>query len=177
MTLAADRPDIAGIILAGGQSRRMGRDKAAMDVQGQTFLQRARSLLHAVGCNPVLISGRPDLPGGVPDQQPGAGPAQAMLDCLDAIPAHCKGGLFIPVDMPLLEPEDLCSLISPEGSRSRAWRGHPLPVFVSAAEARPDRQDVRSVKFLLERLEIDQLDLAEERGPRFRNVNTPEDWA
>ena len=91
MTRAADPASTAGIILAGGQSRRMGQDKADIGYRGQTFLERAETLLYATGCNPVRVSGRPDLPDGIPDRQPGQGPARAILDALAAISDTSSG--------------------------------------------------------------------------------------
>ena len=52
-------PPLRGLVLAGGTSRRMGRDKAAIVIDGQTLLQRAVSLLsHHV--SDVFVSVRPD---------------------------------------------------------------------------------------------------------------------
>ena len=47
---------LIGLVLAGGQSRRMGQDKALMRYQGSTLIERASSLLKAAGCDEVLIS-------------------------------------------------------------------------------------------------------------------------
>lgn len=155
----------------------MGHDKARIDYQGLTFIERARLLLAEVGCDPVLVSGRPDFPGGIQDSSPGQGPAQAILDALDAIPPHCAGALFIPVDMPLLNAGDLLPLLSGDAARGRAWNKHPLPAFISARGGLPPREEVRSVKFLLSSLEIDWLELPEDRLSRFGNINSPEDLA
>jgi molybdopterin-guanine dinucleotide biosynthesis protein A len=40
--------DCTGLILAGGDSRRMGRDKAALEFGGRTLLQGATALLRSV---------------------------------------------------------------------------------------------------------------------------------
>ena len=49
---------IAGAVLAGGRSRRMGRDKALIIVDGETLAERTASILSAGGCDPVHIVGR-----------------------------------------------------------------------------------------------------------------------
>jgi len=175
MTQRAERPTIAGVVLAGGQSQRMGRDKAGIDYLGQTFLDRAQALLKTVGCAPVLVSGRPELPGGIPDQTPEQGPALSMLDSMSAITGQCDGVLFVPVDMPLLESADLLPLLSSPHGLSRAWTKYPLPVFLSIRQDLPPRTDVRSVKYLLSCLEMDWLDLPPDRGVNFSNVNSPEE--
>lgn len=52
---------ITGILLAGGNSRRMGRDKALIEVDGKPLWHRCRQALAAT-CNSILIAGdRPDL--------------------------------------------------------------------------------------------------------------------
>jgi len=175
MTRELNCPTIAGVVLAGGQSSRMGRDKANLEYQGQSFLDRAQSLLLTVGCSPVLISGRPDLPGGIQDHLPGQGPALSMLDALTAVSPECKGVLFIPVDMPLLQSVDLLPLISGQSGKGCAWINHPLPTFIPTQMGMPSRSDVRSVKYLLACLEIDWLDLPADRDVHFSNVNSPED--
>ncbi|MGB0715481.1 MAG: molybdenum cofactor guanylyltransferase, partial [Phycisphaerae bacterium] len=49
----------AGVILCGGYSRRMGSDKARIELQGETVLSRVfRSMSSVV--TPVLVSCRPD---------------------------------------------------------------------------------------------------------------------
>ncbi len=70
------RSDLTGILLAGGRSRRMGRDKAWLPFAGRPLYQHALELLQRF-CRRVLIAGdRPDLeaPGlqAIPDRYPGS---------------------------------------------------------------------------------------------------------
>jgi molybdopterin-guanine dinucleotide biosynthesis protein A len=70
---------IAGILLTGGASSRMGRDKATMEVDGEALGARAARVLQAV-CDPVIEVG----PGvtslrAVREDPPGAGPLAALL--------------------------------------------------------------------------------------------------
>jgi len=51
-------PKISAVILAGGMSSRMGRDKAWLEIGGQTLLARQIKLVQAVGVTEVFISGR-----------------------------------------------------------------------------------------------------------------------
>jgi molybdopterin-guanine dinucleotide biosynthesis protein A len=48
----------SAIILAGGQSSRMGRDKALLEVDGKSLLARQIELVREVGAAEVFISGR-----------------------------------------------------------------------------------------------------------------------
>jgi molybdenum cofactor cytidylyltransferase len=46
---------VAGLILAAGESRRMGQPKALLELDGLTFVARGIALLCAAGCAPVLV--------------------------------------------------------------------------------------------------------------------------
>lgn len=52
--------DITGIILVGGKSRRMGQDKALLDVQGKTLFERALEPFQASFAQLLLIGDRPE---------------------------------------------------------------------------------------------------------------------
>lgn len=152
----------------------MQTDKAGVEIHGKPMLALAESLLIASGCQPVLISGRPDLPNGIADTHPGGGPAHAILDAADAMPEHCRGLVFIPVDMPGLTPQDLEPLISGTG-QALHWCDFQLPLFLRADFVRPARDDIWSVKRLLARQEPTALPIEADPQWRFSNLNTPED--
>ncbi len=50
---------IAGIVLAAGRSRRMGRPKAFLHLGGRSFLERAVAALKGGGCDPVVVVAGP----------------------------------------------------------------------------------------------------------------------
>lgn len=52
--------NFSAVILAGGRSTRMGRDKAWLEVDGQTLLARQIELVKEAGAGEVFISGRAD---------------------------------------------------------------------------------------------------------------------
>ncbi len=63
-----------GFVLAGGQSTRMGRDKALMMLDGRTLVERALELLGGLGLDARICGSRPDLARFaevVPDNFPG----------------------------------------------------------------------------------------------------------
>lgn len=75
-----------GVVLAGGQSSRMGRDKALIEVEGVSLLERAIELLrpHA---REVLVIGDPAkyAPAHatvIPDDLPGKGPVGGLVTAL-----------------------------------------------------------------------------------------------
>ena len=104
---AASICDAAGFILAGGQSSRMGRDKALSPFAGEPLIARAVSTLREVGL-PIAIAGaassaRASLVSYVPvvdDPQPGLGPLSGICAAMAATSARLA--VFLPVDLPLL---------------------------------------------------------------------------
>jgi len=50
--------DLSAVILAGGKSSRMGRDKAFLEINGETLLARALKLVRGFGVEDIVISGR-----------------------------------------------------------------------------------------------------------------------
>lgn len=90
----------AGVVLAGGSSRRMGLDKARILLNGESLAGRAAVLLAAV-CPEVMIAdrGRGLLPGlpSLPDG-PGEGPAAGILGAARACPGRSL--LVLACDLP-----------------------------------------------------------------------------
>ncbi|SDL66052.1 molybdenum cofactor guanylyltransferase [Maricaulis salignorans] len=178
MIQAVDMGRIAGLILAGGQSSRMGRDKALLTWQGETLLSRARTLLRNAGVDMIFVGGRPDQPDGLPDSEPHAGPARAILDAAGLLRDRCDQMLVIPVDMPLLGPDQLSPLLGGHPGRAHCWQGHPLPALIPVAACDGLANDaIYSIKRLLTTLDANPLAvapiLAGQPDP-FSNINTPE---
>ena len=107
---------LIGLVLAGGQSRRMGQDKALMRYQGRTLIDNASLLLQSASCDKVLISR--NAPGFLNDKIEDAGPlggVHAVLDALSQSDNHTDNPyelLVLPVDMPQMTPELLRILVS-----------------------------------------------------------------
>jgi len=106
------RTPATGVILAGGQSRRMGQCKAALPLMGKTLLEWQVEKLIALGLDEVLISGPAELglPGthAVPDVYPQRGPLGGLHACLST--AQNPICLVVTVDMPLTPPQTLAQL-------------------------------------------------------------------
>ncbi len=106
---------ILAAVLAGGQSRRFGRDKAQEPVLGHPSLERvvaaARAQVHAL----VVLGGEGPLPPGASarlgDPDPGGGPLQALAGAFDFAPGHAV--LLLPCDAPFLPPALLGLLCAP----------------------------------------------------------------
>jgi molybdopterin-guanine dinucleotide biosynthesis protein A len=96
--------NLGAVILAGGESRRMGQDKAWLKVGGESLIVRARSTLRASGIEEIMISGRAGtdyskLPCQVLfDVEPGWGPLSGIDRALEASSAPLL--LVLAVDLP-----------------------------------------------------------------------------
>ena len=55
-----------GYILVGGQSRRMGSDKALLNIYGQNLCHFIMEKLKKAGCNHVFLVGKKHLPIAIP---------------------------------------------------------------------------------------------------------------
>lgn len=168
---------LAGLVLAGGGSTRMGRDKALLELDGTSLLDRARALLHAAGADPVFVAGRPEEPDGLPDAEPGAGPAMAARDALLGLAdAGHELALVVPVDMPLMTAETLDALVAAAAAGAAAYEGHPLPLCARLRQHALGEADPRSMRDLLTALSAVALSPEGLDARLFTNVNTPEDW-
>jgi molybdopterin-guanine dinucleotide biosynthesis protein A len=81
-------PRFTGAVLCGGASRRMGRDKALLPLDGRAMAARVADALRAAGAAQVLaIGGDADALAGLgldvrPDSHPGDGPLPATITAL-----------------------------------------------------------------------------------------------
>lgn len=103
---------MSGIVLAGGMSRRMGKNKAELCLMGQTLLERQVKKLRALGIMDILISGSDDqnLPGvrKVCDVYPNRGPLGGLHAALQAAKHPCC--VVLSVDVPLIPVSTLAHL-------------------------------------------------------------------
>ena len=113
-----EREHAAGFVLAGGESRRMGCDKALVEFSGQPLIVRALKLLREAGVEARIAGARASLEQFAPviaDPEPGRGPLGGVCAALAALrePRVSAGfvqAVFMPVDLPLL-PASLIALM------------------------------------------------------------------
>lgn len=171
-----------GVVLAGGQSSRMGRDKAQLPWRGQTLLAHACAMLQAAGADKVLVSG--DYPGFdcVADGAPGLGPLGGVASVVAAVP---EGTLVLmPVDMPLLSAGLLRQLATDDRSPCVVYRDYILPMrLVVDANSRAvigrlltDPAAGRSMRALHAALDGASIRPGGGAAVELVNCNTPEQW-
>lgn len=189
--------DASGVLLAGGRSKRMGRDKARLMVRGQPLWLRQLEVLRAVGAGELVVSGAPDGPwagratewGVVLDSRPGSGPLGGLAAALDAMTGSWL--VVLAVDMPCMEAAYLRALLESARALSRGV----IPVLKDFAEplaAVYPREmgelafdGLRKGEFSLQHwvregvrlgmVELREVNRMEE--PLFVNLNTPADFA
>lgn len=130
-------PGPSGLILAAGESRRMGRPKALLRLHGETFVARLCRLMREAGCGEVVVvvgahacAIGPAVPGdarAVFNGEWRRGMRSSLRAGLRALPPGPV--LLTHVDRPLVEPETLARLVRASGSAIPTYRGrsgHPV---------------------------------------------------
>jgi molybdopterin-guanine dinucleotide biosynthesis protein A len=121
------RRQIAGVLLTGGASTRMGVDKARLVVNGETLAARSARVLASV-CDPVIevgtgVSGLP----AVQEDPAGAGPLVALLAGVGAL-GEPHVVVLLACDLPNVSAPLLQLLVDRPGSQS------VIPVVGSRAQ-------------------------------------------
>ncbi len=185
---------VSGAILAGGQSRRMGSDKAALLIQGEPMLKRTARLVASITTD-VAIIGPPEraaLAPGVrilPDRWPRQGPLGGIATALQALAGEVV--LVVGCDMPFLNAALLRYLIAlaPEYDAVVVrvdGEGHPLHAVyqrrcLPTLEEQLLAGNLRVQQFLarlaVRFVEGAELDRFDPQHLSTFNANTPEEWA
>jgi molybdopterin-guanine dinucleotide biosynthesis protein A len=182
---------LAGVVLAGGESRRFGSDKAGAFFDGRTVFDRVLNAVSKV-CSPVLVvapTGR-ELPATasphehVADTHPGEGPLPALLAAFERLR---DGTAFVTsCDAPLLTSAAIealgRNLDAGVGARAVILEGRVQPlmaVYAVECVAPVLREMVaggeRRLTALLGALTIEAFEPAPEDAIRYRSANTREE--
>ena len=185
--------DATAVILAGGRSRRMGQDKAALVIQGEPLIDRVARLL-GLAFTRIAVVGGAALPGNatrIDDLRQGQGPLAGLES---AFTASATTWLFVVgCDMPFVSPGLAAHMVELAASHPEVdvvalptARGlEPLHAvyhrrLLPAITALLDGGD-RSLRALLAQslaLEVAAADQGrfDPQGLATLNVNTPEEW-
>ena len=185
--------DCTALILAGGDSRRMGRDKTVLPIGGQSLLQRAIELMQTL-FPAVLVSlrqPRAELQAEqVCDEAPWTGPLAGL--CAGLQRARTPWIFAVAADMPYLKPEIIemlasrregCQAVVPliDGhaqTLTAFYATNTLPVFRNALI----HQNKRDLRTVLAELDVRHIDEAALRAVdndlnSFADLDTPEELA
>lgn len=184
---------LAGVVLAGGKSRRMGADKATLPFGEATLLERVVHRVKAC-CHPVFVV--LSRPGSYPhlglsvlvDRWPGLGPLAGLDVGLRACPEEYAA--VVACDLPFVKPRFLRGLARQAKGADAAVpvtdRPHPLCAVYRRRVADVAELLLRagggSLRDLLARVQVHYVpeEVLRRWDPHLEslvNVNTPEDYA
>ena len=187
--------DVEGVILVGGKSSRMGRDKAQLVFNGKTSIELIATELSAVTSSISLVGARPSdrhhSLNNVPDTHPGWGALGGIHAALGACRQNLA--LIVACDLPFVTRELFGRLVSFAGKRANAivpiqpdGRPQPLCALYERETCRPQAERLietgeHTPRALLAEVEtrwIEFGELEDLTGARnfFLNVNTPADF-
>jgi FdhD protein len=183
---------VTGVILAGGESSRMGRNKALLEVNGSPIIAHTYRTLAGLFHEVIIVTNTPQdfefIPcRKVPDIHPGIGSIAGLHSAL----AHSKTGLtfVIACDMPFSDPDiirHLCNMqqedydaVTPfsEGGQEplhALYRSKCVEVFENAIS-----NGERKILDILPRIKVrkvtwEEMKVLDGSKTAFFNVNTPE---
>ena len=180
-------PEVAGFVLVGGQSSRMGRDKALLTNAHGSLAERVANVV-GQACDFNALLGDParyahlNLPV-VADIIPGQGPMSGLHAALKSTKAEWI--LIVACDLPNIDAELLKHLIASTGPGIRcvaadAGQGRSLEPLCAVYH----RSTLKEVETALQARSLRMRDLTAQLGAigikaderLIRNINTAEDW-
>jgi molybdenum cofactor cytidylyltransferase len=140
-----EAPLVDGIVLAAGRSTRMGSPKPLLEIDGETFLERAIRTLRAGGCRYVLAvlneaadraqrladtAGAAVVINGDPDSEQ----VDSLRLGLEHVPADAAAVVMLPVDFPRVREGTVRALVAAHRQHGnaivlpayRGEKGHPV---------------------------------------------------
>ncbi|MCP4200701.1 MAG: molybdenum cofactor guanylyltransferase [bacterium] len=187
---------ILGVVLAGGASRRMGFDKASLELDGLTLVERSATVLEAA-CDEVVISMQPGTAWAgasfrtIHDRRTHCGPLAGLESALEHAAASASSVFLLACDMPhvdaravryitdrALEAHESAAVVPSIGGRYQ-----PLCAFYRTATLTVVRRQLdsglRSMHGLLEAVSLFEVEIPPSlpfsRPDLFRNLNEPAD--
>jgi molybdopterin-guanine dinucleotide biosynthesis protein A len=189
----AAAPDVTAFILAGGKSTRMGRDKALVELEGQTLLARTLDLARSVALDVRIVGDGKKFVSFAPvveDIFRDRGPLGGIHAALRA--SHTDLNLMLAVDMPFVSAAflkyltrqarsalEVAVVVPRTGERWQPLCAVYRPEFAEAAEtALLAGQNKIDLLFAARKTRVigeDELKRGGFSPEIFRNVNTPKE--
>ena len=201
MTESSDQDPTAlkygGIVLCGGQSKRMGRPKLDLPFGPECLLQRVVRILSSV-VEPVVVVAAPsqplpDLPRATRiarDAQPGLGPLSGLATGLSTLADDCDAAFATACDTPLLLPKFVDRMTALLGESDLVVCRetdfyHPLAAVYRTRLATTAHELVQAGRLrpgqLIQQcdanvINVDTLREVDPQLESLRNLNTPQDY-
>lgn len=124
-------PEAVGFVLAGGQSTRMGTDKAHVELNGEPLVAHGLRIFRDAGLPASIAGGQSALSAYAPvieDRQTGLGPLSGICAALASTSA--RWAVFLPIDLPLLPASLIVCLLHHAGITQR-------PIILSSVNGFP----------------------------------------
>jgi len=188
---------VAGVVLVGGKSTRMGAPKAMLPFGPERMIERVLRLLGRATDRRVVVAAvgqvLPDLPAAVQvvrDQRPERGPLEGIRAGLQALEGHCDAAYVTACDVPTIQADFIRFLVRRlEGYRIAVPRDgahdHPLAA-VYRIDVLPEVQSLLDADrlrpaYLFDavptcRVSVDELRSVDPDLDSLQNLNCPEDY-
>lgn len=181
------RPEVGAVVLAGGQSNRMGQDKSLMRLLGETLIEHVVRQLQPI-LDEVLIGANDAGRFGflnlkvIADQVPDQGPLMGIASCLfkSSFDLNFVTGCDIPemnqafIEKMIIEAEGF-DLVMPRHADGRV---EPLFAVYRKSVAEPAQallsEGKRKIADLLPRVRVKYVEMP--GGEWYRNLNTMQDY-
>jgi molybdopterin-guanine dinucleotide biosynthesis protein A len=184
---------ISAVLLTGGKSRRMGKDKATMQFRGVALWEIQLELLRGLQFERIFVSGQNDPPWRpmdaefVPDAPPSRGPLSGIAAALSRVTTDYL--LALGIDIPFMTQtylQELCPRIKPgrgvvpiiDNRFEPLAAIYPRNAQVDFAEALVGSDF--SLQSLIRKLvaagKLSPIEVSTEEKILFRNLNEPQDF-
>ena len=180
--------DVIGVILIGGKSSRMGKDKASLMLNGVRLVDHIAKILRLSGIKDVAVSGEMNGYESISDNVSDKGPVGGICSSLIYCYKKCfTKVIIIPVDMPLISSEVVNFMIeSSDDSEFTHFEEKPLPLVVRISDSiasfciktnqnLSDGKEM-SVKSFLKNFTTSSITIPQNLAKNLTNTNTPKEW-
>jgi molybdenum cofactor guanylyltransferase len=178
------------VLLCGGESRRMGRDKATLEWRGRAMWEWQMKTIRALQPEKIFVSARTDLPWRpddtelVLDTQPSRGPISGLISALERM--RTSHLLVLAIDMPFMKANHLRRLCDAASTGVGVVpfigeRAEPLAA-IYPKEALPKFRDATNaslqplVRKLVEADKLRIMQISEKDARYYKNVNQPSEF-
>jgi len=194
LELAAEKiPGVTGVILAGGESRRMGCDKALLPIDGALFIDHVYSRLAALFDEVLIVTNSPEFYGELPCRKvPDLYPRKGVLAGIHSGLCHAgEDKIFVAAcDMPFLSAAAIRCLCQEKNKGDvvipcsgkgieplhALYDKHCLPAISAALDAGEKRIVSFFPQVRVHEAPAEIFDDCDPEGRSFCNINNPQEY-